>query len=182
MRKLSFIVLILLTTFVTGCQNDDSKDIEPTDSPITSDKKEEGKKKIYKQNEEAFITDENGEKIYSLTINSVETMDVNEIDDELTIEEGIPKNTKKILILNYTYKYIKENADIDTLHIYPWDIQVYDKNNLAIDFINYQSGTYPFVFELQEINVGRNAQSYGAYSLKNDTTTVQIDFNSDILS
>ncbi|WP_191090667.1 hypothetical protein [Niallia endozanthoxylica] len=41
-------------------------------------------------------------------------------------------------------------------------------------------GTYPFKFKPKDINVGRSAQSYGAYSLTNDTTTVQVDFNSDI--
>jgi hypothetical protein len=95
----------------------------------------------------------------------------------------MPKNTKKILVLTYTYKYIKENKKIGTLDIEPSDFMVYDRNNLAVEYIQIGSGDYPFDYTaFQEIDAGRSVQNYAPFALKNDTPTIQIDFNSKLFN
>ncbi|NCT38564.1 hypothetical protein GTW56_21500 [Bacillus sp. EB93] len=179
MRKITliFLTLILMSLFV-GCQNNETNKTKTSDSPSIDKTEEKVQKQVYKQNEEAFITDENGENIYSLTINSAKAIDV-----PADTVEYMPKGTKQVLVLTYTYKYIKEDKNLATLDISPMDLLVYDENGMAIEFIDL-AAEYPFdsdVFLTEGINAGRSKQVYGAFSLKNDITTIQVDFNSDTL-
>jgi hypothetical protein len=163
----------ILFSLVCGCQNNDTK--SKTTGLQSSSKKEE--RKIYKQNEEAFITSKS-QKIYSLTFNDAKVIDI-----PAGYEKDMPKNTKKILVLTYTYKYIKEDKKIGTLDIEPSDFMVYDRNNLAVEYIQIGSGDYPFDYTaFQELDAGRSVQNYAPFALKNDTPTIQIDFNSKLFN
>lgn len=154
-----------------SCQNNNSKN-KATDSQ--NKKVEKTQKKTYKQNEEGFIRNSKGEKIYSITFTGAKAIAV-----PAEYEKDMPKDTKKILVLNYTYKYIKEDKKMGTLDIEPSNFMVYDKNNVALKYIEFGSGDYPFDYTSnQEINAGRSVQTYAPFALKADTPTVQIDFNS----
>ncbi|WP_066385477.1 hypothetical protein [Neobacillus mesonae] len=178
MKKLSIIILsLLIISLVSGCQNNESKEAKKTDTTSVDKKDEEVQKKIYKQNEEAFITNENGEKIYSLTINSAKAIGV-----PADYVEEMPKDTKKILVLDYTFKYINEDKKLeDGLRINPWDLQVFDENGMSIEHIDLAGSNYPFdadIYFTEGLNAGRSKQIYAGYSLKNDTKIIQIDFKS----
>ncbi|MDF2791537.1 MAG: putative lipoprotein [Neobacillus sp.] len=175
---LIFLTLIIIS-LGTGCQN--GKSDTKTDDKSSTAKEEKVQKELFKQNDEAFMTNENGEKIYSLTINSSKAMD---IPGEYV--EEIPNDTKNVLVITYTFKFIKEDEKMGSLYISPSDLQVYDENGMAIEFLNVASIEYPFGGEVlfgfgeEGLKAGRSKQAYGAFGLKKDTQSIQIDFNSDV--
>jgi hypothetical protein len=158
-----------------GCQKNTTNELK-TSKTTNESNEEKVQKKIYKQNEEAFITNKNGENIYSLTINSAK-----EVNVPTDYVGDMPKDTKKLLVLTYTFKYINEDKHLDTLNVSPSDLQVFDENGMAIRLIDLGASDYPFdsdVFLSDGINAGRTKQVYAAFSLTNDIPSIQVDFNS----
>ncbi|MCQ6282683.1 hypothetical protein [Bacillus sp. EB600] len=166
MKKIPLVILsVIIMSLLFGCQNNNAnnKTADPQNKKV-----EKTEKKTYKQNEEGFITDSKGEKIYSITFTGAKAIAI-----PAGYEKDMPKDAKKILVLNYTYKYIKEDKDMGTLDIEPSDFMVYDKNNVALKYIQIGASDYPFDYTAyQEINAGRSVQTYAPFALTADTPTV----------
>jgi len=178
MKRISLIFMALIIILLaTGCQNGVTSESKASES-TTENKEDKASEKLYKLNEEAFITDGDGEKIYSLTINSAESMDF-----PAEYAQDMPKDTKKILAITYTFKYIKEDEKLDKLFVEPRSLQVYDENSLSVPYIDYYiSDFYPLnsdLFMEEGINPGRSKETYAGYALLNETETIQIDFSSE---
>lgn len=167
----------LLTTLI-GCQNEtDAK--SNISSNVDSEKVVE--ETIYKINEEAFITNENSENVYSITMDSVEVVEVDGNYQDYLELDWLPRDTKQMLVLTYTYKYVSEDDKLDELEINPEDFQVFDEDNRALEYITIGSSDYPFDATIfQAIKHGRSVQTYGPYALKKDTNLIQVDFSSEL--
>jgi len=90
-----------------GCQNETDQGPVNSSKSQTKDTEEPSKEieqKVFKQNEEAILLNEEGEEVFSLTINSVE---VAPVLDEF-YQEDIPADSEQTVIVTYTYKYISE--------------------------------------------------------------------------
>ena len=166
----------MLSTLLIACQKEE--DQGSTDSQSQTKAVEETPKeierKIFQPNEEAILTDEDGKEIYSLTINSVEEVS---ISDEY--KESIPADSKQTVVVTYTYKYINEEPDLETIRIsHSDDLGVYDETGLSADFIDFRAGDYPFDSDTPDIFPGRSAKTYRVFSLKNESDVIQIDSGS----
>lgn len=171
-RFRSYGIVLLISLLLVACQQDK----ETNEDSVKSEEKTKETvhdKTVYKANEEAFITDANGGKIYSIVINSVKNVKL-ENDDK----EFIPNDSKQTVVVDYTYKYINENEDLTGLEISPSDLIVYDDSNIAGSLVDVGASYYPFDSENPEILAGRSAETYAVYSLKKNSSKVQIDFSS----
>ncbi|NHM29906.1 hypothetical protein [Neobacillus terrae] len=171
MKKFYSVFLLVAVIFLcAACQNAD-KAARAKDKTKHSAAPAKEEKKIYKLNEEGFMSNAKGEKIYSVTINSVKEVKIPAEDMEY-----VPKDSKQTVVVDYTYKYLKKEPKIKSLLVYQSDLTVYDKNQMAGTHIDLLASEYPFDSEPTEILPGRAAETHGAYSLKTVSDTVQIDF------
>jgi hypothetical protein len=165
---------------ISGCQQSNEK-VTVDEQPVKAAEKNKTEQQFYTLNEEAYITDQNDDKVYSIAINNAKMIDIPE-----GYKEDFDEDVKKLLVLDYTFKYIKEHEDLDGgIYITPWDFQVYDENGLSTDFVGLYSSDYPFDSNLLQedgINAGRSKSLYGAYPLKNEVENIEIDFNSSVFS
>lgn len=179
MKKLLVLGLTSII-LVSGCQQNNEK-VTKNEQSVEVSEENNAEKQVHKLNEEAYITDKNGDEIYSITINKANMIDIPE-----GYNEDFDEDVKKLLVLDYTFKYIKEHEDLDgDIYITPWDFQVYDENGLSTDFVGIYSIDYPFdsnILQEDGINVGRSKSLYGAYPLKNEVENIEIDFNSSVFS
>jgi len=176
-QKMIFVLICLFPALLMGCQNETDQGPVNNSKSQTKDTEETSKEieqKVFKQNEEAILLNEEGEEVFSLTINSVE---VAPVLDEF-YQEDIPADSEQTVIVTYTYKYISELPDMDDLRVSPGDdLIVYDGSGLASDFIDV-GGDFPFDSDSPDIYPGRSAKTHKVFSLKNKSNVIQIDCGS----
>lgn len=175
-QKALVVYICVLSILLMACQKEAEQ--SSTESQVQTKTQEETtedtEQQIFQPNEEAFLMNEDGKEVYSLTINSVEEFAVSEEDQEF-----IPTDSKQTVIITYTYKYINEEPGIDTLRITPSDdLGVYDATGLSADFIDLGTGYFPFDSDTPDILPGRSAKTYKVFSLKNESDSIQIDSGS----
>jgi hypothetical protein len=174
MKKI--LMILMGCMLISGCSSTSSSPKETKETQETSVKAKEKKKETHSKNEEAFITNKEGEKIYSLTIDSVKEVKVLQED-----EEFLPNNSAQTVVITYTYKFLQEDPEnLETLSIEPLDLNMFDETNLSGDLVGLGTGYFPFDGESPEIMADRSAQSHYVYSLKNISNNVTIDFASEL--
>lgn len=178
-QKIILMLTLMLCMVLVACQKE--TDQEAMDSPnetkiaeeILSDT-DESEQIAFLPNEEAILTNEDGNEIFSLTINSVEEVSILEEDKEF-----IPQDSMQTVVVTYTYKYFNQEPDIDTINITPTDdLMVYDETGMAADVIGLSTGYFPFDSDNLDISPGRTAKSYKVFSLKNASEVVEIESSS----
>lgn len=170
----SILSLLILTVFVSACQSDTVEKEKKSDNSNEGTKQVEKESKVYKMNEEAFIMNKQGEKVYSVVIDSVKNVTVPKED-----EEYIPTGTKQNIVITFTYKYINQDENIPELLIYHDDLKVYDKNNQAATNMDLGTSYYPFDSQSDAVLPGRSLQTHGVFSLKEKSDTIAIDYSSE---
>jgi uncharacterized lipoprotein YehR (DUF1307 family) len=159
MKKiLSFLLVSILALSLFGCGN--------KQQAANSQPAENKEHKIYKQGEEAFITDSSGKQMYSLKINGVKTA------NDFEYKKDFPETTKQIVEVDYTYKNIAKN-DEGKLFIHGTDLQLMDGTGAVAQ----SSSMFPKE-KPQKIDIGVNCSVQGYYGLKNKSDKVKIIFNS----
>ena len=177
MKQKSIVFLIcMLSMLLIACQKE--ADHISTDSQSQTKAVEEAPKdieqKIFQPNEEAILTNEDGKEVYSLTINSAKEVPI--LDED---RDSIPADSAQTVVVTYTYKYINEEPDLETIRVTRSDdLRVYDETGLAADFIDLRTGYYPFDSDTPDIFPGRSAKTYSVFSLKNESDVIQIDSGS----
>lgn len=175
-QTMMVVFICILSTLLIACQKEADQSLGESNSQPKAEEEipTEIEKKVFQPNEEAVLTDESGKEIYSLTINSVEEVS---ISDEY--KDSIPTDSQQTVVVTYTYKYINEDSDLETIRIsHSDDLSVYDETGLSADFIDLRAGDYPFDSDTPDIFPGRSAKTYRVFSLKNESDVIQIDSGS----
>ena len=177
-QLITIVFMCFLSMVLVACQEETDQvsiDLQIEEDEVEAEEVQlQNEELVFKANEEAFITDENGKDIYSLTINSVKETQISEED-----KQHLPNDSQQTVVVTYTYKYINQEPDFETITISPIDdLTVYDKTGLAADFVDLWTGTYPFDSRSPDISPGRTAKAYSVFSLKNASDVIQIDSGS----
>ena len=174
--KMKKYIILISCLLLFGCSSNNASSNKKQESSSTQTEETTNKSKTFSEQEEAFITNSDGEKIYSLTIDSVKEYQVGE-----EYKEYVPSNSAQTVVITYTYKFIKKDSDeMNALYISPLDLTLFDVTNLAGNFIDLAASDYPFDADSPELLQNRSAQSYYLYSLQNKSEEVTIDFSSQL--
>lgn len=181
MKKISLILLItLLSISLVGCQTETGTETKTNTTEVKEVEEKENKKskpkkmksdKIYGVGEEAFVLDENREKMYSLKINGVKT------DNDFVFKEDLPEpNQKQVIEVDYTYENIAK-GDEAGLYIDDVAFQVVDVTG-EVSQPSLVSGGELIKQYPQEINPGTSCTAQAHYGLANESDKVKIIFES----
>lgn len=176
LKMKKYIMILISCLLLFGCSSNNATSNEKQKGSSVQTEEATNKPKTFSQQEEAFITNSDGEKIYSLTIDSVKEYQVGE-----EYQEYVPSNSAQTVVITYTYKFIKKDSDdMNALYISPLDLTLFDETNLAGNFIDLAASDYPFDADSPELQPNRSARSYYLYSLQNKSEEVTIDFSSQL--
>lgn len=172
MKKVLITLLMILLCFViASCGNKQTTSAnQGNENGVITNAKDtkEGapKEKIYGLNEEAYIQDNEGNKVYSIKINGVKT--ANNFEYKSDFPES---NLVQVIEVDYTYSNIK--AENMNLIIDTGALKVADSTgNMAEG-----SAMYPKQ-KPQETTIGTNCRVQGYYGLANKSDKVRIIFTS----
>mgnify|MGYP003758233931 CR=1 FL=1 len=167
MKKIiSFLLISIMFLGITGCvENSEVKTSNDENSENTTTDGENKTQEIttLKLNEDAFISNEEGE--IRLKILSVkETTERNQFSD---------KQADRVVIIEYEYENKSREDDVFISDI---DFQAYDKANFALE-------TYPIsVKHPSKISTGRKTTGSMAFALNNDENYIELEFYDNIFS
>jgi hypothetical protein len=122
--------------------------------------------KVHGPGEEVFVINDDGDKMYSIIINSVKEANDFEYKSDFSV-------SKEIIEVDYTYKNIAKGDDSKLL-IHAADLQVSDSTGAVAESSDMFPKQHP-----QEITVGTNCTVQGYYGLANKSDKVKITFSSE---
>ncbi len=167
MKKIiSFLLISIMFLGITGCvENSEVKTSNDENSENTTTDGENKTQEIttLKLNEDAFISNEEGE--IRLKILSVkETTERNQFSD---------KQADRVVIIEYEYENKSREDDVFISDI---DFRAYDKANFALE-------TYPISVKYpSKISTGRKTTASMAFALNNDENYIELEFYDNIFS
>ena len=111
MKKYAMILMGCLMLF--GCSSNNVNTNEEKNNSVVDAEETSNETKAFSQKEEAFITNLDGEKVYSITIDSVKEFTV-----EQDYKEYVPSDSAQTVVITYTYKFIEDDpGNMDSLYI-----------------------------------------------------------------
>ena len=159
MKKLLNLILVAIFCIeFTACGKSTAKTIATTNITTKTELS-----KVYKQGEEAFIFNDNRNKMYSIKINSVKVINNYKYKSDFPIAE-------EIIDVNYTYKNIAKKPETN-LQLLTSCLQVSDKVGASAE----SSTMYPNQ-KLLSVPVGTTYKVHGYYGLLTKSDRVTISF------
>ncbi|HHD2752406.1 TPA: DUF5067 domain-containing protein [Clostridium perfringens] len=118
------------------------------------------KNKLLGLGETSYLTDENGVKLMSLTIDSVKLTDErNQFWD---------KEAEKVAVIEYTYENIGYE---ENLHIFDYNFKVYDSAGNVLEGYPAGAEKYP-----QAISKGKKCTANMSFALNNESNDLEVEF------
>jgi len=157
-KVLNLILVAIFCVEFTACGKSPAKVVAATNIGMKTEIS-----KIYKQQEEAFIFDDSGNKLYSIKINSVGVTNNFKYKSDFPVAE-------EIIDVNYTYKNIAKKVGTN-LQLLTSCLQVSDEVGASAE----SSSMYPKQ-KLQNVPIGTTCTIHGYYGLLTKSDKVTISF------
>ena len=166
MKKIiSIFVISAISLTLIACGDKKQEQNTSKDSVSQTTENKQNEEKIYKQGETAIIKNQQGQDLYSLTINNVKQA------NDFEYRSDFNGTDKEVVEVDYTYKDI--NTTDMKLEIHGADLQVIDNNGTVAS----SSDMFP-KGKPEAITKGVNCNVQAYYGLKNESNKVKIIFTS----
>ncbi|NBI05775.1 hypothetical protein [Senegalia massiliensis] len=150
-KKILILFLFLFVIIsIAGCSEETSND-----------------KDIFESGEEAIITNNNGNEMYSIKIEEAK------VADDFEYKEDFSENTTQIVEVEYTYKNIAQEDAL--LYIHGQDLQVVDQQNKVAESSDMFPKQQP-----QDSGVGTEVTVQAYYGLENESEEIQVILRSEM--